>query len=182
MAKNLLASLEEDIALAQDLEFSTEDLQIPPMDAPGAVIGVSRRHFNKDGNDYYQLSIRWEVDSEEAREAIKRDKALINQDLFINIDREASLYLEEEDANDQLWVIPEAGNPDFGKLMKWATSVGYVRPTGWAKFWVNLEDDLKGKEAQIKISERWQKTKEDDEEGNPIKVKRSYVRSVAKLD
>lgn len=182
MSKGLLASLEQDIELAQDLEFSTENLQIPPMEAPAAVHAVSRRHFNSNGTDYYQLSIMWNVDSEEAREAIKRDKAFINQDLFLNIDREASMFLDEADANDQLWVIPEQGNPDFGKFMKWAASVGYERPTGWAKFWVQLEDDLRGKEAQIKIAERYQKTKDEDEDGNPIKVLRSYVKNVVKLD
>lgn len=182
MAKGILAALEEDIELAQDLEFSTENLQIPPMDAPAVITKVSRRHFNSNGTDYYSLNISWEVDSEEAREAVKRDKAFIDQSLFLNIDAEKSQFLDEEDANDQLWVIPSDGNPDFGRFMKWAESVGYVRPNGWAKFWVQLEDDLKGKEAQIKISERYVKTKDEDEDGNPIKVLRSYVRSVAKLD
>jgi len=90
--------------------------------------------------------------------------------------------LDEEDANDQLWVIPAHGNPEFGRFMKWAESVGYSRPDKWSSFWLNLEDDLKGKEAQIKISEAYRKTKDLDEEGNPIKVLRSFVKSVTKLD
>lgn len=182
MAKNLLASLEEDIALAQDLEFSTENLQIPPMDAPAAIYKINRRHFNSNGDDYYSLNITWEVDSEEAREAIKRDKAFIDQSIFLNLDAENSRFLDEEDGNDQLWVLPAHGNPEFGRFMAWAKSVGYTRPVGWAKFWLQLEDDLKGKEAQIKISEAWRKTKELDEDGNPTKVLRSYVKAVAKLD
>lgn len=182
MAKNLLAALEDDIALAQDMEFSTENLQIPPMDAPAAVYKVNRRHFNSSGDDYYSLNITWEVDSEEAREAIKRDKAYIDQTIFLNIDKENSRFLDEEDANDQLWVLPEHGNPEFGRLMKWAKEVGYTRPGSWAKLWLQLEDDLKGKEAQIKISEAYRKTKDLDDDGNPVKVLRSFVKSIAKLD
>jgi len=180
MAKNLLAQLEDDIELAQDLAFSTEDINCPVGEFPGVITKVARRTFTSGENTFFMLNVTWSIDDPEVREHCKRDKVFVQQDMFLELDEEHSRFMDEEDAEDQLWVIPGTGNAGFGRFMKWAEDAGYDRPTGWAKFWVTLEDSLKGKEALLRVRERLQKTKDLDDEGNPVMVYRSYIDKVAK--
>jgi hypothetical protein len=181
---SLLQDLENDIAIAQDAEFSTENLQVPVGEYPGSITRISRRKFNSNGDDFFCLNVTWELDSDDAREAIQSPKAFIDQTIFLRLDTESSKFLGEGgDANEELWVPALQGNPDFAKLIKWAQAEKYEMRPSWGSFWLNLKDDLAGREAMVKVAERYIKLKSElDDDGNPVKVLRSFVRGIRQLD
>ncbi len=180
MSQTLLDLIEEDIAIAQDDEFATEIIPCPEVEAIGTIVKVSRRAFTSGEETYHLLSIRWEVDSEEAREETKQDKVFVNQDMFLRLDTDNCKNMDADDAENQLWVVDKDANPSFGKLIKWAKSTGFEMPGSWIKFWTELSDEFVGKEALLRIKQSLRKSKELDEDGNPIKVVQAYVASVAK--
>lgn len=178
---SLLDLIEDDIAIAQNEEFATESIPCPAVEAPATIKSVRRSAFASGETTYHTLQIRWEIDSEEAREETKMDKVFVDQNFFLNLDIEKSKNLDADDANQQLWVIEKDSNPAFGRFMKWLKSTGYEMPASWIKFWVELSDDLVGKEALVRVKQRPRKTKELDDDGEAIVVIQAYVDSVAKI-
>ena len=177
---NLLEQLENDIEMAQDIEFNTENILCPQVEAPAKIHKISRQMFVADGVTYHMLGVRWEIDDADAREETKQDRVFVDQSIFLKLDEDSS-QLEDKDVNKQLWVILTEGNPEFGRLIKWAKSIGYEMSKTWGKFWVEFPEWAVGKEARVKVKHRPWKTKELDETGEPIVTTQAYVGAVAKL-
>ncbi len=182
MSQTLLEMLEDDIAIAQDEEFATEEIPCPAVEAPGTITRVRRSVFTSGENTYHALAITYLLDSEEAREVTRRDKVYVDQMFFLNLDLEASKNMEAEDADQQLWVIEKSSNPEFGRWLKWLKSAGYEMPVGWARFWTQLSDDIIGKEGLVKVKQSPRKSKtEVDEDGEPVVIVRAMVSAVATI-
>jgi len=179
---SLLDLLESEIAMEQDREFSTEIIPCPTGNRIGSISKVTRRKFVSDkGDTSFMLSLQWLIDDEEAREECKSDKVYVEQAIFLNLDEAKSINLEDDDADQQVWVITFDGNPAFGKFMKWLKSDGYIQPAGWVAFWVGFAEEVIGKEALLDVTHSLRKTKELDEEGNPVMVVRANVKALAKV-
>lgn len=178
MSQTLLDMIEEDIAIAQDIEFSTENIQCPALEASAKIMRISRNSFTSGEDTYHTLTVRWEIDDEGAREVTKQDKVFVDQTMFLKLDEEKSKNMDAANVEDQLWVIPVDGNPDFGKFMKWAKAAKYEMPSSWIKFWISLSDDFVGKEAFVKVKQRLRKTKILDVDGNPETVVQAYIAAV----
>lgn len=176
----LLDMIEDDIELAQGDEFATEVIPCPEGVFDANIHSITRRAFVSGETTYHLLNVRWLIDSEDAREETKMDKVYVDQPMFLNLDIENCRNMESEEAAEQLWVVEKEGNPTFGRFLKWASMIGYERPTSWIKFWVNLEDDLKGKEAMVSVKQSLRKTKELDDDGQPRKVIQSSISGIAK--
>ena len=101
-SQTLLDMLDEDIEIAQDVEFSTENIQCPEVEAPGKISKITRRSFSSDGKVYYMLNVRWEIDSEEAREEVKQDKVFVDQSMFLNLDEERCKNMDAQEVDAQL--------------------------------------------------------------------------------
>jgi hypothetical protein len=177
----LLDMIEDDIELAQTEEFATESIPCPATEAPATIHKIRRSNFTSGEDTYFMLNLTWLIDSEEAREETKMDKVYVDQSIFLNLDLDKCANMEAESADDQLWIVEKDSNPEFGKLLKWLKTTGYERPTSWIKFWVELSDELKGKEAFVKVKQRPRKTKELDEDGEAIMVTQAFVASVASI-
>lgn len=178
----LLEMLEDDIEIAQNSEFATESIPCPALEAPGAITKIRRTSFVSGENTYHVLSITYLLDSEEAREETKTDKVYVDQSFFLNLDTEKCKNMEADDANQQLWVIEKETNPAFGRWMRWLKTTGYTMPSGWIKFWTELSDELVGKEGLVRVKQRPYKTKDLDEEGQPVIRIQAFVDAVATLD
>ncbi len=178
----LLELLDQDIAAIQEgTEFATTLTPCPPCQGVGTVIKVDRRRIVSGEDTYHLLSIRFELDIEEAREVTKRDKVFSNFDMMLNLDEENCYNMDAEDPNEQVWAVTVAGNPLFGILVKWMESWGWVMPKNFVHFWYYLPDQLIGREALVEVKHRLRKTKEEDADGNPIKVIQDYISNVVAL-
>lgn len=180
MAQSLLDMIEQEIEIAQNTEFATEAIPCPALEAPASIKSVRRSSFSSGEDTYFTLQIRWEIDSEEAREETRMDKVFVDQSIFLNLEHDKCLNMEAE-ADQQVWVVEKDSNPEFGKFIKWLKSTGWEMPSGWIRFWAQLSDDIVGKEALVKVKQRPRKTKELDDEGEPIIVIQAYIASIAKL-
>jgi hypothetical protein len=179
MAQSLLDMIEDEIAIAQDTEFATESIPCPALEAPASIKSVRRSSFTSGEDTYFTLQIRWEIDSEEAREETRMDKVFVDQSIFLNLDHDSCLNMEAE-ADQQVWVVEKDSNPEFGRLIKWLKSTGWEMPSGWIRFWSQLSDDIVGKEALVKVKQRPRKTKELGDDGEPVVITQAYIASIAK--
>ena len=178
----LLEMLDQEIAEIQEgTEFATVLAPCPPVEAPGKVTKVERRQIVSGEDTYHLLSITFEIDSEEAREEIKRDKVFCGFDMMLNLDLNNCANMDAKDANEQVWAVDHSSNPSFGILIKWMQSWGWKMPKNFAYFWYYLSDELIGREGLVKVKHRLRKTKEEDVDGNPIKVTQAYISNVVPL-
>ena len=146
---------------------------------PASIKSVRRSAFVSGEDSYFMLNIRWEIDSEEAREETRMDKVYVDQSIFLNLDHDSCMNMEAE-AEHQVWVVEKDSNPEFGRLIKWLKSTGWEMPSGWIRFWSQLSDDIVGKEALVRVKQRPRKTKELDDDGEPVVVTQAYIASVVK--
>ena len=92
-------------ASGTDQEFNTEYLLCPEVDSAFGTItdwtfssGTWTDEQQKE-RIWANLQLRWEIDSQEAREAIKRDKVIVSQPIMLSITDDGEL---DKDNNQQL--------------------------------------------------------------------------------
>lgn len=178
----LLELLDQEIALIQEgTEFTADIIPCPVIEAPATIVKIDRKNIVSGETTYHLLQIRFEIDSEAAREVVKRDKVFSNLDIFVPLDYENCYNMEAEDANEQVWALKTDESVQLRMLYTWMKSFGWTMPANFVHFWYYLPDHLLGREALVSIKHRLRKTKEEDSEGNPVKVIQDYVANVVAL-
>jgi hypothetical protein len=184
-AQTLLEMLENDLEMTQEV-FSTVNIPCPAgvWDATVSGMGkgkaISRRAgiAKTSGDPYFMLNITFKIEEQEVCEECKQDAVYVSKGIMLRIVEDECVNMDAEEADQQLWVLPKAGNTDFGKFMRWAEGTGYSRPKGWARFWLELNDSLVGKTCKVEVTHKNVVTDELDSEGVPIMVVRANVNSI----
>ena len=153
-AANLLNSFLE--TANDEAEFNTEFLLCPEIESAPATLekqSVRTGTFTRDGEErqWAMLDLEWNVDSQEAREFLGRDKVIVRQTVSLTLNDEGKLDQNNNQSLGRLFKLFEINRADF--------------PHYGAMF-----EALIGQYAQVKVKHRalTQKDKSPllDDEGN----------------
>lgn len=150
-----------------EAEFSTEFLICPEIEETGAIIkdyqlktGTSKSNGGEEEKPWFALTLKWDIDSEEAREATKRDNVIVSgQPIFLTV-KDGKL---DKDNNQQL--------ARYFKIFD-------INPAGMTP--LEIFETLKGQYANVKVTHRQLKDKDgnyllDDEDNVRVSAEVSAV-------
>lgn len=184
---SLLSELENDLAM-EDGVFSTVNIPCPVGEFTATVAGfgkkgkaIQRRSgvSKTSGEPYFIFNVNFKIEDPEVCEECKQSEVYVTKSIMLRLDEEKCDNLDATDADQQLWVLPKDGNPEWGKFMRWAEQSGLEREKTWAKFWLTINDQLTGKEAKVTVVHRVLTLDTLDADGNPETEVRAEVKSLS---